>query len=538
MALTQVSTKGIKDGTILNDDINASASIAGTKISPDFGSQNIVTTGNGGIGTTNPQQRLHLHTASSSAANMVFSNTTTGSGASDGFVVGLDGAERGQIFNQENTDLIFGTNNQERMRIDASGNVGIGTDSPNSFSNYKTLTIQGGSSGSGIDLELDSGDIHGRFFGDTNGVQIQSTQAGDSIRFETAGANERMRIDENGNVGIGTTSPAYHLDVIGDGGGAFSASSNSTQGQLSIVGKNSGGSVSAISRLKSYPDGSSNQSHLAFETRDSSNNMVEAMRITSNQKIGIGTTSPVGKLHLYEASNDPYIYIQRGSGDTAATLGGIFWKNNTNGLGLIDVRSDDINDGRMRFYTMGAGTLTERVRLESGGNLKILDGDLVIGASGHGIDFSDTSHAGGMTSELLDDYEIGTWTPVLGSDNADPTQSYNTQNGTYVKIGNFVHLQFDIRMAASGISGGSGNCMVDGLPFPMDNSLQTYGMQASFGFTRYWGGENPTGGYINAGSSSVYLMDRSTGDGDNYVNAVQVTNDTRLLGSFAYRTHV
>ena len=130
MALTQVSTKGIKDGTILNDDINASASIAGTKISPDFGSQNIVTTGNGGIGTTNPQQRLHLHTASSSAANMVFSNTTTGSGASDGFVVGLDGAERGQIFNQENTDLIFGTNNQERMRIDASGNVGIGTASP------------------------------------------------------------------------------------------------------------------------------------------------------------------------------------------------------------------------------------------------------------------------------------------------------------------------------------------------------------------------------------------------------------------------
>ena len=87
----------------------------------------LTTTGRLGIGTSSPQQRLHLHTASSSAANMVFSNTTTGSGASDGFVVGLDGAERGQIFNQENTDLIFGTNNLERMRINSSGNVGIGT---------------------------------------------------------------------------------------------------------------------------------------------------------------------------------------------------------------------------------------------------------------------------------------------------------------------------------------------------------------------------------------------------------------------------
>jgi hypothetical protein len=45
MALTQISTQGIKDGTITNADINASAAIAGTKISPDFGSQNISTTG-------------------------------------------------------------------------------------------------------------------------------------------------------------------------------------------------------------------------------------------------------------------------------------------------------------------------------------------------------------------------------------------------------------------------------------------------------------------------------------------------------------
>ena len=41
MALTQVSTGGVKDGTILNADVNASASIAGTKVSPNFGNQDI-----------------------------------------------------------------------------------------------------------------------------------------------------------------------------------------------------------------------------------------------------------------------------------------------------------------------------------------------------------------------------------------------------------------------------------------------------------------------------------------------------------------
>ena len=51
MALTQISTKGIKDGTITNADIGASAAIAGTKISPDFGSQSVVTTG--GLGSGN-----------------------------------------------------------------------------------------------------------------------------------------------------------------------------------------------------------------------------------------------------------------------------------------------------------------------------------------------------------------------------------------------------------------------------------------------------------------------------------------------------
>ena len=102
-----------------------------------------------------------------------------------------------------------------------------------------------------------------------------------ALRVDNAAGDEIFRVNANKRVGINVNVPAYPLDVVGDGGGSFSADTNSTAGQLSIVGRNSSGGVSAISRLKSYPDGNSNQSSLSFETRNSSNQMTEALRISS-----------------------------------------------------------------------------------------------------------------------------------------------------------------------------------------------------------------------------------------------------------------
>ena len=127
---------------------------------------------------------------------------------------------------------------------------------------------------------------------------------------------EANLIFDGSSLGINVTSPSYPLDVVGDGGGSFSASSNSTNGVLSVVGKNSSGSVSAISRIKSYPDGSSNQSHMAFETRNSSSQMVERLRIDSNGNMGLGTllASDAGsagaglKIEKYVQRNNIYAF--------------------------------------------------------------------------------------------------------------------------------------------------------------------------------------------------------------------------------------
>jgi hypothetical protein len=197
----------------------------------------ISSSGNVGIGTTSPQQPLHLHTASSSAANMVFSNTTTGSGASDGFVVGLDGAERGQIFNQENTDLLFGTNNLERMRIDSSGRLLLGT-TTEGVSTGDTFTIAT-SSNTGMTLRSGTSNEGNIFFSDgTSGADeyrgsIQYNHGSNFLTIGTDGS-ERMRIDSSGKVGIGNTSPQGQLHI---------GTSTGTSDREAIIILNNGGAT-------------------------------------------------------------------------------------------------------------------------------------------------------------------------------------------------------------------------------------------------------------------------------------------------------
>jgi hypothetical protein len=85
--------------------------------------------------------------------------------------------------------------------------------------------------------------------------------------------------------------------------------------------------------------------------------------------------------------------------------------------------------------------------------------------SGKGIDFSATSNSSGtMTSELLNDYEEGTWTPTFGGGSSDPTGvTYDGQNGIYTKIGRLVTVTFI--MGFTTYTGGSGALYVRGLPF-------------------------------------------------------------------------
>jgi hypothetical protein len=333
----------------------------------------------------------------------------------------------------------------------------------------------------GNDLKIPDTIVH---TGDTN-TKIRFPAA-DTITFETSGS-ERVRVNSSGNLGIGTNNPAYVLDVVGDGGGSFSASTNSTNGVLSVVGKNSGGSVSAISRIKSYPDGSSNQSHMAFETRNSSNTMVERMRINSSGLVAIGTATARAQfdvikatgnvIALFEGSNASQNHRVRidTSGASSTSALSISNSNSNNQTSLYHSGGNNnmvIMGGQTAGAEPTAGTAV--ATFASGGDVTVNTGNLVIGTSGKGVSFHNYGSGTNVNSNLLDDYEEGsfTWSSNSTSNGWPSDFTIGNQNNSYTKIGNLVTLKggFTIGNASGTVSQGNYFDMDDSsLPFTVIN---------------------------------------------------------------------
>ena len=100
------------------------------------------------------------------------------------------------------------------------------------------------------------------------------------------------------------------------------------------------------------------------------------------------------------------------------------------------------------------------------GDQTLSTGNLVIGTAGKGIDFSADPSAAGMTSELLDDYEEGTWTPVaVPNAGAITTQ---VSSGTYTRVGNVVTASFYLSIVDAGTA--TNIDIVSGLPYTAQNT--------------------------------------------------------------------
>jgi hypothetical protein len=101
-------------------------------------------------------------------------------------------------------------------------------------------------------------------------------------------------------------------------------------------------------------------------------------------------------------------------------------------------------------------------RAVSGTSLTASAGNVVIGTAGNGVDFSANTGAPGMTSELLDWYEEGTWTPSVGGN-----ATYYGQVGNYTRVGNKVYVSGSIIINVLGTGSAS---IISGLPFAATNA--------------------------------------------------------------------
>jgi putative component of toxin-antitoxin plasmid stabilization module len=176
-----VTSTMIKDGTIVNADVNASAAIAGTKVAPDFGSQNVVTTGTATAASLNP-------TGSSVPANGVYLPATN--------------------------SVAIATNSTHRVRIDSSGNVGIGTTSP-AAPLHVAGNIQSGIAGIDGSITLnraeDGQPINAiSYNGVTEEMRLNNGSGNGRIVFQTV-STERARIDSSGRLLVGTSTSTQNI---------------------------------------------------------------------------------------------------------------------------------------------------------------------------------------------------------------------------------------------------------------------------------------------------------------------------------------
>lgn len=167
------------------------------------------------------------------------------------------------------------------------------------------------------------------------------------------------------------------------------------------------------------------------------------------------------------------------------------------------------------------------------GDQTLATGNLVIGTAGKGIDFSATANgAGTMTSELLADYEEGTWTPEFAGSTTSPT-GYNLRLGVYTKVGNVVTVHFRLLMLNSGVVSGSGDCTVVGLPYASKNISNQFYI-GSIGYAGGWGAsQTPLYMFMNPNVSAIGLFNTIAAVP---VSAGNVVNNTYVAGSISYQT--
>ena len=140
------------------------------------------------------------------------------------------------------------------------------------------------------------------------------------------------------------------------------------------------------------------------------------------------------------------------------------------------------------------------------GNLDITDGNLIV-ASGHGIDFSATADGTGTTtSELLDDYEEGTWTPIYEpEDGAFASVTYDPLTfGRYTKIGRLCHAWGFIRTDAITLGTAANDVYISGFPVTAKFGTATANV-GSITNVNAWAGEYPSSMRMdtNTGSKAV-----------------------------------
>ena len=316
-------------------------------------------------------------------------------------------------------------------------------------------------------------------------IVINESQHDINFRIESDSATNLFVADASTDrIGIGTSTPTHKLHIkAASGDGEMKLETGGTGATDHTILRFLIGGTSASNYIYFGDSGDSNAGQIRYSHTDNfmsiNTSGAEAARINSSGFLGVSTTDPKGLVHVTNGSGNAPSFLSSDASDSE-----------------LDFACD--HDEVMQFggYNKGTGAVDAvRMSLEANGNVTIEDGNLVV-AAGHGVNFSATGDGSGtVDSETLDNYEQGSWSPVITDTDGTAATSTGTPNGRYVRIGNLITVfgrfsnpnlsnltsSQDLRVtglpyAASTFGGGSLNFMgsvrMENVDFSTDQGVQ------------------------------------------------------------------
>ena len=414
------------------------------------------------------------------------------------------------LYSPGTNELALSTSGAERVRIDSSGRLLIGT----STSGTSLLQVNAQASANGNAFRS----VHR--IADSGTGLTQTNTAAPYISYLaglSAGQNATAIAIVGEDFAGGNNGLQLELNYIKSTG---AVASGDRLGRISFGGDDATNVIPAAqiaAFVDDTPGTNDMPGRLVFSTTaNGAAAPTERVRITSSGNVGIGNTNPGVPLHVNGSiangtTNGAAILLNRSGYSTSTTYG--FYNNDTTGI------------SNPAANVIGFCTVTsERARITSTGELLI--GTTTTTANGgvlqvsNGVTFPATQVAC-TDVNTLDDYEEGTWTASLGG-----TATYTANTGTYVKIGKFVFWTVDFWVNTIGT--GSTNT-ISGLPFTV--GTKSSGTVSSF--SNLSSNQITVVPFTNNSGTSIVFYGTTTAVAGNTTLAI-FGNNTRMYISGCY----
>ena len=442
------------------------------------------------------------------------------------------------------TPSIVDGGNATAITIDSSEKVTLSGDA-----NPVLEVSRGSENTTNINLKYNT-TLTGQLSAANEKFQISAAGSGTEMEFYVNGG-KRLEIDTSGNVGIGLTpGAAYKLQVavatntVSTGSPAASSIANISGGTttvgdgVSLQLTNISGAKETAWRLSAVT-ASGNNGDLVFSGYAGGSTYPERLRIDSTGNLLVGTTSTIpftfssgtgagitsGGTVMAGAAAEAGLFNRVGSDGTIIQLykaGGIVGSIGT-GSSLLTIGT---GTGNLVFANALVAPCSDSSAGSSNGVVDLGAGsrrfkDIYLSG---GVNFSDASggvtYSAGNVANTLDDYEEGTWTPVIKSiGTGGMNATFTATNAVYTRVGRMVHVAAYLSGINLDTITGGGYIILDGLPF----NASAYGDFVIAYKTGAAGtAGNIIGGYIQTGAAYAYLM-RSSG-----TEAVQTSTDLQM----------